>query len=189
MDEPDLTSEDSTEDSLAQELLRVKERASLSWESLSREFHRVMGEEGPSNTTLFRYATGRVRRRNRMVEQYVRDAIHKITIELVQSELSESKTRLKHAEHNLSQTEERFRKMVEHAKEIIFRYSLVPSPGFDYISPAVSDIAGYSPEEYYANPELAMEIVHPDDRPIVEAHLKDDLDFSEPLTIRWTQKD
>ena len=182
-------SEDLSGEPLSQELLRLKKRASLSWEALSREFHRVMGEEGPSNTTLFRYATGRVKRKNPMVERYVRDAIHKITIELVQKELSESETRLKRVEHNLAETEVRFRKMVEHAKDIIFRYRLRPTPGFEYLSPAVIDIAGYTPEAYYADPDLAVRIVHPDDRPRVEAHLKDEGGFDEPLTIRWIHKD
>ncbi len=49
-----------------------------------REIHRVMGEEGPSHTTLFRYATGKVKRPNVVTEQYVREAIHKVTAELSQ---------------------------------------------------------------------------------------------------------
>ncbi len=49
---------------------------------MSREFHRVMGYEGPSHTTLFRYASGRVKRPNVLVEHYVRQAIDKVTVEL-----------------------------------------------------------------------------------------------------------
>lgn len=183
-----MISEDLSGEPLSQELLQLKKRVSLSWEALSREFHRVMGEEGPSNTTLFRYATGRVKRKNPMVEQYVRDAIHKVTIDLVQAELNESETQRQRVEHDLAQTEARFRKMVEHAKDIIFRFRLLPTPGFEYLSPAVFDIAGYNPEEYYADPELGIRIVHPDDRSIVDSHLKDELRFDEPLTIRWIHK-
>lgn len=189
MQKTELIGEDFPGKPLSQELLELKKRISLSWEALSREFHRVMGEEGPSNTTLFRYATGRVKRKNPMVERYVRDAIHKITIELVQKELAESETRRKRVEKNLVQTEVRFRKMVEHAKDIIFRYRLLPTPGFEYLSPSVFDIAGYTPQEYYADPDLAVQIVHPDDRPIIEAHLSDDMGFDETLTIRWIHKD
>ena len=189
MHETGLSSEDLSGKPLSEELLRLKDRLSLSWEALSREFHRVMGEEGPSNTTLFRYATGRIKRKNPMVERYVRDAIHKITIELVQKELSESEVRRKRVEHDLAETEARFRKMVEHAKDIIFRYRLLPTPGFEYLSPAVIDIAGYAPESYYQDPDLAIRIVHPDDRPIVEAHLRDEMRFEEPLTIRWIHRD
>jgi len=42
----------------------------------------VMGEEGPSHTTLFRYASGRVKRPNVITERYVRQAIQKLTVEL-----------------------------------------------------------------------------------------------------------
>jgi len=189
MHDPEWTPEDSPGEDLSQDLLRLKEQVALSWEALSREFHRVMGEEGPSNTTLFRYATGRVSRKNPMVERYVRDAIHKISIELVQRELSESETRRKRVEQNLEQTEVRFRKMVEHARDVIFRYRLLPTPGFEYLSPAVFDVVGYTPQEYYADSELAIRIVHPDDRSIVEAHLKDEIGFDEALTIRWIHKD
>ncbi len=51
---------------------------------MCREMHRVMGEEGPSHTTLFRYARGRVKRRNVLTERYVQQAIHKLTTELSQ---------------------------------------------------------------------------------------------------------
>ncbi|MDA2928491.1 hypothetical protein MYX84_00860 [Acidobacteria bacterium AH-259-O06] len=67
---------------LAQELLNLKEKTSWSWETMSQELHRVMSKRGPSSTTLFRYASGRIKRPNPMVEQYVREAIHKVAVEL-----------------------------------------------------------------------------------------------------------
>ncbi len=69
---------------LSKQLLRLKESTSWSWGRMCREIHRVMGEEGPSNTTLFRYASGRVKRRNVLTERYVQQAIHKLTAELSQ---------------------------------------------------------------------------------------------------------
>ncbi len=51
---------------------------------MSRQFYRVMGAEGPSQTTLFRYATGKVKRPNVLTECYVQEAIRKITVELGQ---------------------------------------------------------------------------------------------------------
>ncbi len=69
---------------LPKQLLRLKAKTSWSWERMCREFHRVMAHEGPSHTTLFRYASGRVKRPNVIAEQYVREAIHKITVELSQ---------------------------------------------------------------------------------------------------------
>ncbi len=70
------------EEPLSKQLLRLKKKTSWSWERMCREMHRVMGEEGPTHTTLFRYASGRVKRPNVLVEQYVRQAIDKVTAEL-----------------------------------------------------------------------------------------------------------
>jgi len=65
-------------------LRALKRRTGWGWEKMSREFYRVMGTDGPSHTTLFRYATGRVKRPNVLTERYVREAIHKVTVELRQ---------------------------------------------------------------------------------------------------------
>jgi len=72
------------EETLSKQLLRLKKKTSWSWERMCREMHRVMGEEGPSHTTLFRYASGRVKRPHVVVERYVQQAIHKLTVELSQ---------------------------------------------------------------------------------------------------------
>ena len=72
------------EKTLQKELLSLRKKTSWSWERMCREFHRVMAHEGPTHTTLFRYATGRVKRPNVMVERYVQQAIQKITAELSQ---------------------------------------------------------------------------------------------------------
>ena len=45
---------------------------------------RVMAHEGPTHTTLFRYASGNVKRPNIVAERYVREAIDKLTVELSQ---------------------------------------------------------------------------------------------------------
>ena len=69
---------------LPKQLLSLKAKTSWSWERVCREFHRVMAHEGPSHTTLFRYASGKVKRPNVVTERYVREAIHKLTVELSQ---------------------------------------------------------------------------------------------------------
>ena len=74
------------EEPLSKQLLSLKKKTSWSWERMCREFHRVMGHEGPSHTTLFRYASRRVKRPHVLVEQYVRQAIDKVTAELSQKE-------------------------------------------------------------------------------------------------------
>ncbi len=154
---------------LPKQLLSLKKKTSWSWERMCREFHRVMGEEGPSHTTLFRYATGRVRRRNVLTERYVKEAIDRVTVEL-QKEV---------------QVKIHFRELVENAKDLIFRYRRNPI-GCEYINPAVKDMLGYTPEEFYADPRLAFKIVHPDDRPTLEANLQDGSTLR--FTRRWIHK-
>jgi hypothetical protein len=67
---------------LSKQLLSLKKKMSWSWERMCRELHRVMGEEGPSHTTLFRYASGRIKRPNVLVERYVQQAMDKLIAEL-----------------------------------------------------------------------------------------------------------
>jgi len=69
-------------ETLPKQLLSLKKQTSWSWERMCREFHRVMAHEGPSHTTLFRYADGKVKRPNVITERYVREAIQKVTAEL-----------------------------------------------------------------------------------------------------------
>jgi len=67
---------------LSKQLLSLKKKTSWSWEKMCREFHRVMAHEGPTHTTLYRYASGNVKRPNVIAERYVLEAIHKVTAEL-----------------------------------------------------------------------------------------------------------
>ncbi len=72
------------EKALGKQILRLKKKTAWSWEKMCREMHRVMEEEGPTHTTLFRYASGRVKRPNVITERYVQQAIDKLTAELSQ---------------------------------------------------------------------------------------------------------
>jgi len=72
------------EETLSKQLLRLRKKTAWSWERMCREFHRVMGHEGPSHTTLFRYASGKTKRPNVLTERYVQQAIDKLTAELSQ---------------------------------------------------------------------------------------------------------
>ena len=74
----------SGKESLQKQLLNLRAKTSWSWERLCREFHRVMGQEGPTHTTLFRYASGRVKRPNVITARYVQEAMDKVTAELSQ---------------------------------------------------------------------------------------------------------
>jgi DNA-binding response OmpR family regulator len=80
--------------------------------------------------------------------------------------------RLKEAEEEVRRSEERFRHLAENSADIICRFELKPTPHFAYVSLAVIRILGYAPEEHYADPELRLKIVHPEDRPLLEQCLR-----------------
>jgi PAS domain S-box-containing protein len=89
----------------------------------------------------------------------------------------------------LRASEERFRRLAENARDLIYSYSFVPKRGFDYVSSAAVTMIGYTPEEHYADPELGYKIVHPDDRHLLDKSSSGNVDFSQPLTLRWIRKD
>lgn len=104
------------------------------------------------------------------------------------SSLAERRADLEAVNRRLATSEERFRLLAENAQDLVFRYRLLPEPGFEYVSPAATGIVGYTPEEHYANARLGLEIVHPDDRAKLEGVLRGG-ESSEPLLLRWIRKD
>ena len=91
------------------------------------------------------------------------------------------------AEHALAQSEARYRRLAENAPDIVYRYRLVPDQCFEYLSPAVTAITGYTPEELCGDIELVRGVVHPDDWEL----------FTRPpanerptiMAVRWTARD
>lgn len=90
------------------------------------------------------------------------------------------------ASEELAHNEERFRLLAENARDMIYRYRISPTPGFEYMSPSSTVVTGYTPEEHYADPDLGFKMVHPEDRPILESSLES---LESHLTLRWYHKD
>lgn len=72
--------------------------------------------------------------------------------------------------------------------DLVYRYRLRPTPGFEYVSPSSTAVIGYTPEEHYADPDLGSRIISPEDLPILldaVAHPDPDAVYR----IRWRHKD
>ncbi len=94
-----------------------------------------------------------------------------------------------HLARALEASEEHFRNLAENAQDIIARFELAPQFQCAYINSAVKTISGYSPEEFYADPELASRIVHPDDKALWGLLIKGELELEKPQSLRWICKD
>jgi PAS domain S-box-containing protein len=55
-----------------------------------------------------------------------------------------------------------FRLLAERALDLIYRYEISPALGFEYVSPSVERLLGYTPEELVEDPELVFRIVTPE---------------------------
>lgn len=80
------------------------------------------------------------------------------------------------------------RLFLENFDDLAFIYRLKPSRCYDYVNRASTNITGYTPEEYYANPKLGMKIIHPDDASVLEKILRGEI-FDKTVTLRWIKKD
>jgi PAS domain S-box-containing protein len=84
-------------------------------------------------------------------------------------------------ENMLHRSEERLNRVVDYCPDILFYYQ-VTERKFEYISPSTEEITGYPPEAFYANPELALQIVYAEDRASVRGAINSGSE--EPITAR-----
>ncbi len=85
------------------------------------------------------------------------------------------------------QQQDQIRLLVDQALDLVYRYRLTEPRGFDYVSPSSSAMTFYSPEELYAHPELALDLVHEPDLRLLEDGLKSG--FDRPLVLRLCRRD
>jgi len=82
--------------------------------------------------------------------------------------------------------DERFRLHADNARDLVYRYRFHLKPGFEYMSLSSTAMTGYTTEEHYADPNLGLERVHPEDRNLLENAVRSS---EEPLVLRWYRKD
>lgn len=70
-----------------------------------------------------------------------------------------------------------------------YRFELEPERKFTYVSPSVTKIGGYKPEEFYADPDLIFKIIHPEDRPLLEKLLSSKTLPGKTFSFRCVKKD
>jgi PAS domain S-box-containing protein len=97
-------------------------------------------------------------------------------------------TESREAEEVLRASEARFRRLFERAPDVIYRWRLGAQPGFEYLSPSVERLTGYTVEELCGDSALAINVLHPDDLTLV-ARVLEHGDLSVPYTVRWRHRD
>lgn len=96
-------------------------------------------------------------------------------------------TERKAAVEKLLRSEDRYRSLVENLNDIVYRIEFDPARHFTYVSPSVTPVTGFTPEEHYADPDLAERVIHPWDRHLIEDMERED--NPHPIVLRWIRKD
>lgn len=100
-----------------------------------------------------------------------------------------NRNKLLQEQEALRASEERFRRLAENAPDVISRYVFLPEEHFEYVSPAAKAVLGYDPQEFYHNPKLISETIHPDDVDIQNSIFHGVTVTSQPTSIRYRHKD
>lgn len=96
-------------------------------------------------------------------------------------------SRQRRGEEALRRSEERHRLLAEQAQDVIFRYRLLPTPGFEYVSAAMTRLLGYRSEEFYVDDQLIFRVAHEADRALLERALT--VDGPRTFEIRLRHRD
>jgi PAS domain S-box-containing protein len=74
------------------------------------------------------------------------------------------RTLTKEAESQRAEAEERYRALIEHNPTITYIDAVEGAVTTLYISPQTTDVLGYTPQDWYDDPQLWSKVVHPEDR-------------------------
>ncbi len=94
-------------------------------------------------------------------------------------------TESKRAEQQVREAEARYRDLVEHIPAVTYRESLEADPELFYVSPQISVIFGYTPQEWTWTPGFWRDHIHPDDRDRIMAIDQETNETGGPFTVEY----
>lgn len=141
---------------------------------------------------IVRKTTGEIRYvHERATHFYDADRVYIHSIGMVQdiTEQKHHEAELKQIQKNLAEKEAQYRLLAENSQDLIYVYTLVPEPRYEYISPSCLQITGYSPEEGYADPFAYHKFINTSEG--VEKFTNFLIDPNQPSVIEeeWKRKD
>jgi PAS domain S-box-containing protein len=88
------------------------------------------------------------------------------------------------------QKEQQYRLLAENARDVIYRWRILPSPAVEYVSPSVENLLGMAPEQIVAKAAGWENLLHPDDLLVPQKSLTSIQDwYSQPILVRLKHKD
>jgi PAS domain S-box-containing protein len=120
------------------------------------------------------------------IEEELRESNRRLQVAYDQSivyaqHLNKEISERRRVEEALKKSEERFRTVADFAYD--WEYWIGSDGRTIYVSPSCERITGYYPEEFRKNPGLLQAISHPDDRELINTHLRKELESREPLSM------
>lgn len=80
-----------------------------------------------------------------------------------------------------------FQHLIETVRDTVYLYRLVPDRRLEYVSPAVLQMLGYTPDELVQDPDLCYRMIHPDDKKALQEIGGKSL--SNPIAVQIFRKD